>query len=61
VSRFRKLSQPSRKGGLARIHYDSGKAACSCGWGATALRSKVLEDKIDRHIDRKHNGMGIRL
>lgn len=36
-------------------------AECSCGWVAWHRRLKVLEDKIDKHLDKMHDGRGIRL
>lgn len=36
-------------------------AECNCGQPFVQPRFKVLEDAIDRHIDKKHNGRGIRL
>lgn len=56
------LSQPGSKSvGLARVSYQGDRAVCSCGWGAGAARVKILEDKIDRHLAKRHNGRGIRL
>lgn len=59
------LSDPkaARKVSFARISYNSdGSVTCSCrGWGFYHKREKVLEDAIDRHIERKHNGRGFRL
>jgi hypothetical protein len=62
------LSGPTgqtREVGLARISYAESQRGthgeCSCGWGAVHLRAKVLEDKIDRHLETKHGGRGIRL
>jgi hypothetical protein len=54
-----------REVGLATI--TMGQAAgmeygqCSCGWGAYHKRLKVLDDRIDKHIRKSHNGRGIRL
>ena len=51
-----------REVGLAVISYiEAGGAVCSCGWGYFHNREKVREDAIDKHIDRKHQGKGIRL
>lgn len=57
------LRSPSRRAvGLARISYvDGGGVVCSCGWTYVHVREKVREDAVDRHINRKHNGRGIRL
>jgi hypothetical protein len=55
------VSEPGkRQVGLAVVSYDGGRAQCSCGWGFTHTREKVREDAIDRHLDRKHQGRGIR-
>lgn len=53
----------TRSVGLARITYVSDNTAeCSCGgWAASHPRRKVLEDAIDRHLNKKHGGRGIRL
>jgi hypothetical protein len=60
-----KIASPdkAREVGLAMIHYEGPNAAyCSCGgFGTTHARPKVVEDRIDRHINRKHQGRGIRL
>lgn len=49
--------------GLAVVSYVSATvAACSCeGWVGAYHREKLLEDAIDRHINKKHGGRGIRL
>jgi hypothetical protein len=48
--------------GLARISYpEPFTALCSCSWTMTHVRSKVLEDGVDRHVDKKHEGRAIRL
>lgn len=49
--------------GLAVINYDpeTGFALCSCGKPFIQRREKVREDAIDRHLNSKHNGRGIRL
>lgn len=36
-------------------------ATCSCGWTCRSGRVKVREDKIDRHLTKRHNGRGVRL
>lgn len=64
--RHTKLSQPGKTAvGLARIIYSEvevgAAASCSCGWSIYHLRSKVAEDAIDRHLNKKHGGRGIRL
>ena len=56
-----KITRP-KKVGLARITYfGSLRAACSCGWQAGHTRPKVLEDKIDAHLAKQHQGRGIRV
>ena len=51
-----------KKVNLARVTYDAyGGAACSCGWSKRPCRVKVLENAIDRHLDRRHAGKGVRL
>lgn len=51
--------------GLAVITYgvvgDRGYASCSCGQPFTQRRTKVREDAIDKHLNEKHAGRGIRL
>jgi hypothetical protein len=47
--------------GLAVVKTDGGVASCSCGWEYGHTRDKVREDAVDRHLDKKHNGRGIRL
>lgn len=64
---FQKPLNPSKHKpvGLARITF--GKAAgrevaeCSCQWVSWHTRLKVLEDRVDRHINKQHGGRGIRL
>lgn len=47
---------------LAVISYEGLGAACSCGWRSRqARRLSVLEDRIDRHLAKRHDGKGIRL
>jgi hypothetical protein len=36
-------------------------AQCSCGWTGYHSRLKVLDDRIDRHLQRRHAGRGIRV
>jgi hypothetical protein len=56
------VGRQTGKVGLARITYLSDQqAVCSCGWPVSHKRSKVLEDRIDRHLSEKHAGRGIRL
>lgn len=59
-----KIADPAKAKdvGLAVITYGDGWATCSCaGWSGMHRRAKVLEDMIDRHLNRKHDGRGIRL
>lgn len=47
---------------LAVVRYDFPRAICSCGWKAKkARRLRVLDDRIDRHLAKRHEGKGIRL
>lgn len=48
--------------GMAVVSYqEDGSVVCSCGgWVYRHIRPKVIEDAIDRHIERKHNGRGFR-
>lgn len=56
------LTGPTKKVGLAVIRYEADNAAmCSCGTALYHQRAKVCEDKIDRHIEKKHNGRGVRM
>lgn len=57
------LSQPgSREVNMAMINYhENDGVTCSCGWAYQHRRAKVVEDAIDRHIDKRHHGRGIRL
>lgn len=46
---------------MARASYTEDGAECSCGWVYTkARRVKVLDDAIDRHMAKRHGGLGIR-
>lgn len=59
------LTGAQREVGLAVISYGEAAgrhtAECSCGWAAYHRRLKVVEDKIDAHLSKKHDGRGIRL
>lgn len=33
----------------------------SCGWSYRHKREKVREDAADRHLEKRHQGQGIRL
>lgn len=46
---------------VAVITTGDGHAQCSCGAVFTQSRDKVREDAIDKHLNKKHNGGGIRL
>lgn len=47
---------------LARItYYGDTRVDCSCGWSFGHVREKVREDAIDRHLEKRHSGRGIRL
>lgn len=61
---FQKPRRPAQTKtvGLAVIRYVANdEATCSCGEQITHKRTKVLEDRIDKHLARKHGGRGIRL
>ena len=45
---------------MIRYHGVDG-VSCSCGWTARSGRPKVREDKIDRHLMKRHNGQGMRM
>lgn len=34
-------------------------AKCSCGWAASHSRKKILDDKIQTHLDKHHQGRGL--
>lgn len=62
------LSDPAsaKPVGLAVISYERigirQYAVCSCGgWSHSHNRPKVLEDAVDRHLSKRHDGRGIRL
>lgn len=65
VSRNRKVPPEKWRTDVrfARISYtEDGGAVCTCRWTARrATRTKVLEDSIDRHLLKRHGGMGFRL
>lgn len=60
---FQKPLNPDKKKsvGLAIVRTADERAVCSCGQSFAHRRDKVREEWIDRHIDRKHAGMGVRL
>lgn len=38
------------------------QAQCSCGWYSDpCVRDKVLNARIQKHLDRRHDGRGVRL
>lgn len=45
---------------LAMISYDDVTVACSCGWDYYHPREKIRENAIDRHLNKRHEGRGIR-
>lgn len=58
----KRVSTPGAKTtNLARISRDGIYALCSCGWAFGHARDKVREDAVDRHLDKRHDGRGIRL
>lgn len=46
---------------MAVVKREGQSVYCSCGWTTRHGRDKVLEDRTDRHLDRKHDGQGLRL
>lgn len=62
MGRARRATKP-KPVGMAIISYvGPGAAACSCeGWTYRHQREKVLEDAIDKHLNKKHGGFGIRM
>lgn len=52
-----------REVGMAVVSRDrvTGIMRCSCGQPFMHERDKPRENAIDKHIARKHSGMGIRL
>lgn len=63
MSGFQKpLRVVTKEVGLALISYEADNMArCSCGKVLYHQRAKVTEDKIDHHIEKAHNGRGVRL
>lgn len=48
--------------GMTMVKYThADRVECLCGWSAIHRRAKVLEDKIDRHLAKRHAGRGVRL
>lgn len=45
---------------VAQISYTNTGASCSCGWSYGHHRLKVVDDAIDRHLAKRHGGVGIR-
>lgn len=61
---FQKRRKPEEwsKPRLARVRYTTGQTVeCSCGWYYGHIRPSVIEDAIDRHLQRRHEGKGFRL
>lgn len=61
---FQKRVKPEefKQVGLARIiYYGDTRVECSCGWSYGHHRAKVLEDAVDNHFNKRHQGKGIRL
>lgn len=50
---------PSKSVGLAIIHTGTGHTYCSCGWQFFHPREKILGDRSQSHINRKHGGQGV--
>lgn len=60
---FQKPANPTKPAavGLAIVRTVDERATCSCGQSFAHRRDKVREDWIDKHINRKHHGTGVRL
>lgn len=54
-----KAGATTREVGLATIKRDWEAAYCSCGAVKYHKRAKVLEDWMEKHITKKHQGRGI--
>lgn len=62
VSRNEKITPENWKQvGMAVIQYQGTGVGCNCGWAYAHAREKVREDAIDRHLNKRHNGRGIRI
>lgn len=59
ADRRRKSKAKPETVGLAVIHTVEGMTGCSCGWQFHHPREKVLGDRSQSHVDRKHAGRGI--
>ena len=55
---FQKPSTPATTipVGLALVRVEAGLVTCNCGWHFYHPRTKVLEDRAQSHVDRKHGG-----
>lgn len=60
---FQKRTKPSKfkPVGMAIVKTLAEHAECSCGWTNSHSREKVREDAIDRHLNKRHNGRGLRM
>jgi hypothetical protein len=59
-------AKPGTKKGFAFVRSEFGEggeqmATCSCGAEKFHRRGKVVEDWIDRHIDKAHKGKAVRV
>lgn len=60
---FQKRTKPNefKDVRLAVVKQDRETVYCSCDWEFKHPREKVREDAIDRHLNKRHGGRGIRL
>lgn len=42
--------------GIARISQDGAVIGCSCGWTDHHPRTRIREDKAERHVNKRHGG-----
>lgn len=58
---FQKPLRPTstKKVGLAMVRDDErGVIDCTCGWVHIHPRKKVREDAAERHLNKRHGGIG---
>lgn len=46
---------------IAVTHYGDTRAECSCGWVYSHLRAEVRRRAVERHLNKRHGGAGLRL
>lgn len=58
---FQKRLKPdtTSKVSMAVISVKTGVVTCNCGWSFHHPRSKVLEDRAESHVERKHEGSAL--